>query len=462
MSIFINNMEISSKKYPNNNQPFSGLLEISAGVQNNAVLNRGLVDLAGTVSGVINANNKYEAAEKIRQEIIFVLLAFIAPILNVPAANRIFMKFCGLTEGWADCNHKAIQLSNKYLVSPEKTLEGLKKYNILNDINGKSKISERFFSAPIEKVVKKISGEKLNDHVDIERLLKNCGGNLSLLQKRLSRAKNLTLCSDLLITCLSLGFWKLLNNTLTKKVTGKTGFSAELEMADEKIIAQRTENYEKNKKKNINKLLAEIALISTIIPLAVHKGLTSKSKNLFTNFIKKFATLTDYTKGVFMSKFITLIGCIVSATGIILFSRNNTEKKDWAIRIPVTLSVFMAGDLVATSLMSNISDRIFKTKLCKDNQKGLIKKIFPIYKSLEQIGKEISLKQIAPKNRTVATGIYWAGSVLFAGLIHFIVYKFRNSMIKKDVKNYVENNNGKLRKNYEIPEIFKQFLINKT
>ena len=59
-------MEISSIKYPHNNSSFSGALEISAGVQNNAALNRGLVDLAGTVSGVINANNKYEAGEKIR------------------------------------------------------------------------------------------------------------------------------------------------------------------------------------------------------------------------------------------------------------------------------------------------------------------------------------------------------------------------------------------------------------
>ena len=212
-------MEISSIKYPHNNSSFSGALEISAGVQNNAALNRGLVDLAGTVSGVINANNKYEAGEKIRQEIIFVLLAFIAPILNVPAANRIFMKLCGLTDGWTDNNHKAIQLSNKYLISPEKTLEGLNKYNVLTDINGKSKISERFFSAPIDKMVKKLSGKKLDDQIDIPKLLKKCNGNLSLLQKRLSKAKNLTLCSDLIITFLCLGFWKLLNNNLTKKVT---------------------------------------------------------------------------------------------------------------------------------------------------------------------------------------------------------------------------------------------------
>ena len=435
---------------------------MSAGVQNNAVLNRGLIDLAGTIPGVINANNKHEAGEKIRQEIIFALLAFIAPILNVPAANRIFMTLCGLTDGWADNNHKAIQLSNKYLVSPEKTLEGLKKYNVLNDINGKSKISERFFSAPIDKMVKKLTSQKLNDHVDIERLLKKCGGNLELLHKRLSKAKNLTLCSDLLITCISLGFWKLLNNNLTKKVTGKTGFSAELEMADEKTVAKRAENYEKNKNKNIKRLLAEIALISALVPLAVHKGLTSKTKNLFSNFIKKYAFLTDYTKGVFMSKFITLLGCIASVTGIILFSRNNTEKKDWAIRIPVTLSVFMAGDLVATSLMSNLSDKIFKTKLCKENQKGIFKKIFPTYKSLEQIGKEVSLSKIAPKNKAMATGIYWAGSVLFAGFVHFIVYKYRNLMIKKDVKNYVENNNSNIRKNYEIPDVFKQFITNKA
>ncbi len=462
MFLFSNNMEISSIKYPHNRTSFSGALEISAGVQNNAVLNRALINMGFNIPWIIKANNKYEAWEKFRQSITFLAIAFVAPMLNVPAANRIFMKLCGLTDGWADNNHKAIQLSNKYLVSPEKTLEGLKKYNILNEANGNPKISERFFSAPIDKMVKKLSGKKLNDQIDITRLLKKCGGNLELLQKRISRAKNLTLCSDLIITCATLGFIHVLNNYLTKKSTGKSGFSAELEMTDEKTVAKRAENYEKNKRKNIKIILAEIALISTLIPLTMHKGITSKTKNVFTNFIKKYATLTAYTKGVFMSKFTTILGLIASSTGVILFSRNNTERKDFAVRLPLTNAVMMGGDLVVTSAIANITDKILKTKLCKENQKGILKKIFPAYKSLEQIGKEVSINKIANTNKNIATIVYWLGMGLCSAMLGFGVPKVCNAIIKRDVKNYVENNNSNPRKNYEIPEVFKQFLINKT
>ncbi len=455
-------MEISSIKYPQNKNNFSGFLEISAGVQNNAVLNRGLINAGFNIPWIIKANNKYEAWEKFRQTVTFLALAYIAPMLNVPAANRIFMKLCGLTDSWADNNHKAIQLSNKYLASPEKTLEGLKKYNILNEANGIPKISERFFSAPIDRIFKNLSGKKLNDHIDIERLLKKCNGKLPLLQKRLSRAKNLTLCSDLIITCATLGFIHVLNNYLTKKATGKSGFSAELEMADEKTIAQRAENYEKNKKRNTRILLTEIALISALVPFAIHKGLTSKAKNLFTNFVKKYASSMDYTKGVFMSKLTIILSMITTTSGILLFSRNNTERKDFAIRSPIMNAVLMGGDLMVTSVLANLSDKILKTKLCKENQKGIFKKIFPTYKSLEQIGKEVALNQISMKNRSAATAIYWAGLILCMASVGFGVPKICNAIIKRDVKNYIKSKNNNLKPNYEIPEVFKQFLTNKS
>ena len=118
--------------------------------------------------------------------------------------------------------------------------------------------------------------------------------------------------------------------------------------------------------------------------------------------------------------------------------------------------------MVVTSLMSNLSDKILKTNLCKENQKGLFHKIFPTYKALEQIGKKILIKKIPPRNKAVATGIYWAGSFLFSAAMSTIVYKIRNAMIRRDVKNYVANQNSNLKTNYEIPEVFKQFIAKKV
>ena len=421
-------------------QSFRGFLELSAGVQNNMVLNRGLLNGASALPWAIMANNKSERAELLRMQIIFMSLAFLAPIINVPLANRIFMRCCGLTNSIFDNNHKAIQISNKYLTSAENTIEGLNKYNIHLDNNGNPKISERFFSSPFEKLYRKITGQKLNDKIDISALLKKCGNDINLLRKRISRAKNLTLFSDLFITCATLGGYVLFNNYLTEKKTGKKGYSAELEMANKSIVEERSKRYQKNKNKYSKIFLSEILLISTLVPLIVHKGVTSNSKNLLSNFIKKHCKLTDYTKGIYMSLFTTILGIVGNFSGLMFFSRNNTERKNMAVRSAVINPVMFGGDMLLTSLLAKASDKVFKTDLINNSEnKSLFRKIFPKYKSLETISKEIADKKISAKNRGIASAVYWAGMGICASFVAFIAPKICNKLTRQDVNEYVKN-----------------------
>ena len=434
----INRYKINSTV--NKPQSFKGFLEFSAGVQNNMVLNRGLLNGASALPWAIMANNKSERAELLRMQLIFMSLAFVAPIINVPLANRIFMKSCGLTNSIFDNNHKAIQLSNKYLTSAEDTIVGLKKYNVHIDKNGNPKISERFFSSPLEKLFKKITGQKLNDKVDIQALLKKCGNDVNLLRKRISRAKNLTLFSDLFITCATLGGYVLFNNYLTEKKTGKKGYSAELEMANKSIIEERAKQYQKNKNKYSKIFLSEILLISTLVPLLVHRSITSDSKNILTNFIKKHCNWTDYTKGIYMSLFTTILGIVGNFSGLMFFSRNNTERKNMAVRSAVINPVIFGGDILATSLLAKASDKIFKIDLINNNEnKSIFRKIFPKYKSLETISKEIADKKISSKNKSIASAIYWSGMGICAGFVAFIAPKICNKITKQDVNEYVKN-----------------------
>ena len=408
------------------------------------VLNRGLLNGASALPWAIMANNKQERAELLRMQLIFMSLAFVAPLLNVPLANRIFMRACVFTDSLFDNNHKAIQLSNKYLTSSQKTLKGLNKYNIHLDNNGNPKISERFFSSPLEKLYKKLRGEKLNDKIDIDALLKKCGNNADLLRKRLSRAKNLTLFSDLFITCATLGFYVLFNNHLTEKKTGKKGYSAELNMANKSIVEERVRKYEDNKKNYSKIFLAEIALISTLVPFIFHKGITSDAKNTLTQFIKKHCTLTDYTKGIYMSLFTTILGIIGNFSGLMFFSRNDTERKNMAIRSAVINPVMFGGDLLLTSLIAKAGDKIFKTNLInKEENTSFFRKIFPKYKSLEQISKDIADKKIPAKNKNFASAIYWGGMGICAGFVAFVVPKICNRLTKQDVSEYVKNKKEK-------------------
>ena len=458
-------MEISNINYTvhsniNTSQSFRGFLELNAGIQNNVVLNRGLLNGASALPWAIMANNKSERAELLRMQLIFMSLAFVAPIVNVPLANRIFMRCCGVTNSLFDNNHKAIQLSNKYLTSSEKMLEGLEKYNIHLDNNGNPKISERFFSSPLEKLFKKITGQKLNDKIDINALLKKCGNDANLLRKRISRAKNLTLFSDLFITCATLGFYVLFNNYLTEKKTGKKGYSAELEMANKSIIEERADKYQKNKKKYSKIFLAEILLISTLVPFLVHKGVTSDKKNIFTSFIKNHCTLTDYTKGVFMSLFTTILGIVGNFSGLMFFSRNDTERKNMAVRSAVINPIMFGGDILVTSLLANASDKLLKTDLTNNiKSKSIFRKIFPKYKSLETISKEIADKKISVNNKNMASVIYWLGMAICASFVALIAPKICNKITREDVHEYVKNKeyNHKIYSNIIDRNLFKDF-----
>lgn len=411
-----------------NNISFCNFYNVTSNVQQNVVLNRALIDAGGIFPWLIQCNNKEERTERIINLSTFFGFAFVAPVINVPAANRIAMRCQGLTDGLLDNNHKAIQLSNEFLTKDDKLLKGLDLYNK----------DKKFASSPIERLFGKNSKQ-----INVDKLLKKCQDNPELLRKRLVYAKNLVLFSDLVITGVTLGSLGFLNNYLTKKRTGKSGFSAELNMADSKIIEQRSEKYERNKKFNMTKLAGIIMLISAGTPFIMNKGMISKNKNKFTEFIKNHAKYTDYTKGIFMSRFVMLLGIIMNMCGLLLASRNETERKDWLIRCLVTNPIFLGGDLVTASLISNTCDKLFKTKLTENGKNDtILRRIFPKVKPLESINKEVENKKISNIHKPLAAGVYWGNLIICAYALAYIVPTICNKMIKSDVDNYVHKHSA--------------------
>ena len=89
---------------------------ISQNVQQNAVLNRAIIDAGGIFPWLIQCNNKQERTERLINMSTFFGFAFLAPVINVPLGNRITMKATGLTDKFFDRNCNAIQLSNKFLI----------------------------------------------------------------------------------------------------------------------------------------------------------------------------------------------------------------------------------------------------------------------------------------------------------------------------------------------------------
>lgn len=424
-------MQVAQTNYKQN-LSFNGYYNISQNVQQNAVLNRAIIDAGGIFPWLIQSNNKQERTERLINMSTFFGFAFLAPVINVPLGNRITMKATGLTDKFFDRNCNAIQLSNKFLTDSDKMIKGLDLYNKEN----------KFTFSPLERLYNKIFAKTKVPDVDISKLLKKCQNNPEILRKRLIKAKNWVLFSDLIITGATLGSLGFLNNYLTKKRTGKSGFSAELYMADSKIIEQRATKYEENKKRNIKKLVATVLFISSVVPFIVSKGMISTKNNKFTKFIKCHSQYTDYTKGVFMSRFTMLLGIIMNMCGLLFASRNKTEEKDWLIRCLITNPVFLGGDLLSTSLISNICDKLFNTKLTeKESNKTLLRRIFPKVKSLEKINNEVKDNKLSKIHNPLSKGIYWGNMAICATMLAYLVPTLCNKMIKRDVNIYAQAQN---------------------
>lgn len=212
-----------------------------------------------------------------------------------------------------------------------------------------------------------------------------------------------------------------------------------MSMADKSIVEKRAERYEKTKKK---KYLAFLGLLGAEVlglSLAAFATLNSKNSGKFMTYLKNNAKSFDYNKGIYMSRLPLFLGFLTTLTANALASRNSTERKDIAIRQGVGGAVFFGGDLLLASLFTNMSDRIFGTKLRKRDNKSFIRKIFPQVKPIKQVIEEVESGKIQKCNKGAAAGIFWASMLLLMGAMGYLIPKTINKMIKQDVDKAAKN-----------------------
>lgn len=416
-------ISLNNKEGRTNSFKGGGFYNSTAELESNVILSRALIDLAGCdVPWVIMANNKHERIERARRYAIVFILAFMSPIALLPLLNRVAMKnIVKLTKNFNSHNHRAIHISNEHLLNPQTMIKELK---IIKTSDG-----------PLEKFFYKLMGKKYVDKkLDVKELLENADGNEEKLRQKLIAAKNWVLCGDFLLSGVSLGSMGFINNYLTKKKTGQTGFSAELKMADKDIIEKRADSYEKNKNKRYAMFAALSLGIAAGLPLLAARGLKNPAKNVFTDFVKKHAHLLDYKSGIYMSRIAFMALMIMNHGGLLIASRNKTEAKDTAIRMGTGDVIFFGGDLLLASVFANLSDRLFKTKLRQDNQTSLFSQIFPKTKPIQKINEMVDKGALPLKNKKIANGLYWLNLAVLSACMGFVIPTVINKMIKKDVK----------------------------
>ena len=421
---------IKQNNSANKNSAFKGQMfyNATAELETNIPLSRALIDLAGCdVPWVIMANNKQERIEKARRYSIVFMLAFVSPMLLVPALNRFTMKHTvKLTDSLWSNTHKAMHLSNADLVSVEKMKEGLEE------------LAKKTEMGPFEILYYKITGKKpVEQKLDLKALYQRVGNNPEKLRKKIINAKNNVLLVDFISQGVPLGCMGFINNYFTKRKTGQAGFSAELKMADKNIIEKRADGYEKNKYKRYAAFAALALGISTSLPLITRYGLKSASLKGLGGFVKRNASILDYKSGIYMSRIAFLALMAMTHGGLLIASRNKTEAKDTAIRMGTGDAVFFGGDLLMASLFANLSDGLLKTKLRKEGQTSFINKIFPKTKPIKEINRLVDKGELVLKNKQIANSLYWINLTILSAAMGFGIPTLINKMIKQDVNNDV-------------------------
>lgn len=399
-------MRIETQQPYSKHPQFRGFTEM---VMGNIFLNKALFDLTSSdIPWVVMANNKEERRERINRSALSIGMVFVSPLIILPFVNRLAMKnITKLTPKFFSKEYNAIKLSNKDLVSAEKTKAGL------------------------EELSKELK-------IDFKPIVDKVGGDYDKLRKKISTAKNIVLGSDLMLIAGSFGHIGFFNAWQTKKKTGQNGYSAELKMADKAVIEKRAEKFKRNEKARYAAFLTELAGLTIAMPIAIKHGLTGTKTNKFSDFIKKHASKFDYKDAIFMSRLPMALSFLAAHFGIFMASRNNTERKDNVIRSSATLSIFFLGDILLASILGRASDRHLKTNLIKrNNDNKLLNKILPPIKELQEIKETGSLKSVK-----IAKGIFWTNFVLLSGLMGVITPYFINKLIKKEVAQDVNKKVG--------------------
>lgn len=398
----------------------SGLYNLTNQIQENTLLNRGLLDVGGlAVPQIIMSNNKDEQVERGVMETIYFISSFMAPYVILPIFNKTFLSRNGIVKDFTNNERKIIEVSKKYLVKDAKfMIDGI-----------------RETAKAIEHEAEK-RGKKIAVSTDFEKVIARFKGKENELKHKLIKAHEGVLFSDFLTTALMWCATPWAAMEITKLRTNRSGFSATYAMIDEKQSHKNAEKHEREKKKKLL-ISAIIGIIpSLLFPKIVTEGLKSPNPNI----IKKFAESFNYTKGIFPSKTVfAAIWILCDYPSSIIAARDKYEKRDKAIRSAAQIAVFFGSDFLLNNLFGRLSDNVLQTKIMDrsklGDKAGFFKKLAMQPKSFSAIE---DLKEISPKilkrTKSVGAGLYWMTLIANMLILGFGLPTVLNKMLRKSVK----------------------------
>lgn len=342
--------------------PFKGFYEATRTVQENTLLNRGIIDMCGcALPQAVMSNNKDEAIERLTMSGIYFCISALTPFIMLPFFNKRFLSSSGIVKDLKGAEKNIIKVSKKYLTGDSKLLvDGIR-----------------------ETAVKLDSGAHNKNRQAFEKILSRYKGKEDELREKLIKVHKNVFTADFLTTALMNCATPYITTELTEKRTHKKGFSAAFDMVDQQNFDEK--KYEAAKKK---KMFAS-ALVATVTPLIAPK-LIMKHITAPKGALKKYAENFNYYQGMFMSKTMyALMWALCDYPSLIIGSRDKLERKDRAIRGAALFTMFFGGDFLINNTTGRLIDKFAGTKIIdrkpsSQNLKGKerLKQFFKDFKCL--------------------------------------------------------------------------------
>lgn len=405
----------------NDNSTFTsgGFYNLTARVQENTILNRGLIDIGAVAGQVVTSNNKDEKIERGILCGLYFMFSFMAPFVLLPFFNKTFLKRNGIVKDFTNSERKIIEVSKKYLT---------KDVNYL--IEGVRKTAKKIEAEAAKK------GKKINVKDDFENILNRFKDKNELKNNLLKTHENI-LFADFLATAWMWCATPWVSTQVTKLRTNRSGYSGTYEMVNEAQSKNNTQNEQGKKKKLL--ISAAIATIPPLIlPKLITKGFNNKSGSLST-IVKKYSEHFNYSKGVFMSKAIFAgMWLFCDYPSALVSARDKYERRDRAIRNLSAILVFFGGDFVLNNAIGQLSDKYLHTQIM-DRSKlkpnaSFISKLTMSPKNFAELEDSVKLpSQLLKRTKNIGASMYWLTLLANTLIIGFGVPIFLNKLLKKSV-----------------------------
>lgn len=434
-------MQVNTNQ-PNYKTPFKGFYDITRQVQENTLLNRGIIDIGGcAIPQAAMSNNKDEAIERFSMSTLYFFMSIVTPFFMLPFLNKRFLSSSGLVKDFKNAEKEIMQVSKKYLTEDSKFLvEGIKKTGIRLDAaknvkEAKKKNIKLNLFEEMDRLKKE--GIKQENQIAFDNIIERYKGKEDLLRDKLSNVHKNVFTYDFLTTAWMWCATPYITTSITEKRTHKKGFSAAFDMVDQNKFDEKKYKADKRKK------LLTSALIATIPPLIAPKMIMkSITKN---GALKNYASLFNYTDGMFMSKSIfALMWLLCDYPSQLVGSRDKLEMRDRALRGAALFTMFFGGDYVLNNIVGRGLDKFAGTKIMERKPETLdvkggarLKQFFKDFKLSPKNFSDLDgiedTAKVINKTKKFGTGLYWFALLSNCALIGFAVPALMNKMLKKSV-----------------------------